>query len=441
MKLGLNGRFLAARPTGVQRFARRIAEGVLREVPATLFVPADAEPPGDPGTDVEVHRGRARGHLWEQTELPLQARRAGCSVVLHLANTVPLWGGPHVVVVHDVTPLTHPEWYGWRYARWHATVVARAVRSAAAVLTVSEWSAGEVGRVLGPFEWPLRVVDQGPEPFDAPAAPVHVEEELNRLGITRPYLLAVGGGDARKNVGFLERVLDELARRDEEPADLSLVVVGERDRRVWAGAGERDGPGVRAGSGKRNDGPTAGEPVEAATVATTSTAERRIGLGHVTDETLRALYTGAAALCHPALEEGFGRPPLEALACGTAVLTAPYGPAEEVLGADARVLPLHAGAWAEALADLVPAEQARWELALVAESRSGKDATDRAGRREVGRVGEERDPGGSTGREVDPVVGARRTAAGRHRWEDGVETVIEACRQVAENAPPRGRAR
>ena len=80
--------------------------------------------------------------------------------------------------------------------------------------------------------------------------------------------------------------------------------------------------------------------------------------GFVPDEDLRALFTGAVALLYPSRFEGFGRPPLEALACGTRVVAAPYGPAAEVLDGAGDLVQADLDAWHEALQHLLdePAE-------------------------------------------------------------------------------------
>jgi glycosyltransferase involved in cell wall biosynthesis len=84
-------------------------------------------------------------------------------------------------------------------------------------------------------------------------------------------------------------------------------------------------------------------------------------LGRVNDRDLHALYTDARVFCFPSIAEGFGRPPLEALACGTPAVVAPYGPAREVLGNAARIVALDPNAWVDALVRIIDddAEHAR----------------------------------------------------------------------------------
>jgi glycosyltransferase involved in cell wall biosynthesis len=109
-------------------------------------------------------------------------------------------------------------------------------------------------------------------------------------------------------------------------------------------------------------------------------------LGHVEDDELHALYTAASVLCFPSRAEGFGRPPLEALACGTPAVVADYAAAEEVMGDVARIVPLDVDAWVDALSTIL-----------------------REGRR-------------------PEVCGSLNT---RHRWDLAAEMVAAACEDAA----------
>ncbi len=318
MKLGVNGRFYAARVTGVQRFALEVASRLLAD--ATLFLPAGVEPPRDLPPGARVVRGRLAGHAWEQLELPGLARRAGCDTVLHMAGTAPLGASGDVLVVHDVLPLTHPRWFALGFRVWRGVVLRRAAPRAGRVVTVSEWARREIVRTLGVPAERVVVAPQGLDPFHAPAAPDAVAEVRARRGLPGPFLLTVGAGDPRKNLPFLGRVLRRWRERGAEPPP--LVVVGRPSPRLFTSAeGWPGGVDVRV-------------------------------LGRVDDTELHALYTAASALCFPSLAEGFGRPPLEAVACGTPAVVADYAAAGEVLGGAARIVPLRPDAWVDALLPL-----------------------------------------------------------------------------------------
>jgi glycosyltransferase involved in cell wall biosynthesis len=389
MRLALNGRFYTAPVTGVQRFAREIALRLCLREEVTLFLPAGVAVPPELG-EVPVVRGRLRGHAWEQLELPAAMARAACEVELHLAGTAPRCGARSVAVVHDVLPLTDPHWFGRRFRFWRRTVLRRALPSAARVLTVSRWSREEIARVLPVQRARIEIVSQGLDPFTAPASPERVAAVRARHELVGPYLLALGAGDPRKNVAFLQGV---LARWREALAPAPrLVVVGEPAARLFPGTGA-----ARPSLPWRRPDASATRP--SGRGASAASGGGVLHLGRVDDAELHALYTGAAAFCFPALAEGFGRPPLEAMACATPAIVADYGPAREVLGRGARILPLEPDAWVSALAELIHQGPAR-----------------------------------------EALVERGRAWARRYRWDTAAQQVRAACETVAVLAGARARA-
>ncbi len=373
MILGVNGRFYAAPVTGVQRFAREVAGRLLRSHATVLFLPADAPPPAGLAPETRVVLGRLRGHVWEQLELPSQARALGCSVLLHLAGTAPLARTGDVLVIHDVLPLTDPAWFGRRFRAWRRLVLRRAAPRAGRIVTVSAWAADEIARSLRVAPRRITVAPQGLAPFDHPAPAAAVAAARARLGLDGPFLLAIGAADPRKNLRFLARVLLRWRERGADPPP--LVVAGGAPARLFAAAGD-----WAAGLDVRT-------------------------LGRLDDATLHALYTAAAALCHPAHAEGFGRPPLEALACGTPAVVADYACAREVLGGAACILPLEPDRWVDALAPLA--------------------ATARADRAT---------PGAPAAPPACPLPPAARAS-----WDAAAAAVLDACRAAAAERLGNGR--
>ena len=362
MKLGINGRFYRPHIKGVQRFAREVAKRLYDMVEVRLFLPRGLLPPTEVPDHVWIIRGILRGHLWEQLELPWRARAASCDTVLHLSGTAPGWGGRHVMVVHDVTPLTDPQWYNPAFARWYRFALARSARRAERIITFSEWGKGEIERVLGPGNGRIDLVSQGIEPFAEPAPASAVARVRERWRLTGPYILATGSGDPRKNLSLLFEIVRQWHERCSE-APL-LVVVGEGTPRVH---GRRASRQVLDGN-----------------IRVT---------GYVSDEDLRALYTGASVFCYPSFKEGFGRPPLEAMACGTPVVVAPYGVAAEVLDGAARILQPSVEAWIATIEELMT------------------NSSERA-------------------RQVD--MGLRHAAG--YSWAKAAKQVMDVCRNVAEGS-------
>ena len=355
----MNGRFCAARPTGVQRVAGELVRRLVPAAEVVLHLPRGAPTPAWPAAVVR-RPGVLSGPLWEQAELPWRRARDAHDVALDPANAGPRGGGRRVLVLHDVFPLDHPEWYGPAFRRWFAAAVAPSARRAERVVTFSRWARDRAVAVLGLDPGRVDVIRQGVEPFDRPPPDDVLRRTRARLDLPPRFLLATGGGDPRKNVAFLDGLLQRLEPR------LPLVVVGDAYAHVQAAGGPDPGGDMRR-------------------------------VGHVGDDELRALYRLATVFCFPSLGEGFGRPPLEAMAGGTPVVAADYGCAAEVLGEGAERLPLDPDAWARAVAELAEDGPAR--------------------RRAV-------------------EAGRRRAAA--YRWSDAADGLLRACREAAGEGRPAG---
>jgi glycosyltransferase involved in cell wall biosynthesis len=234
---------------------------------------------------------------------------------------------PTVVTIHDLTFFDHPEWH----ERTKVPVFRRAIRVAArhadALVCVSNATADRLAAVCTP-SGPVYVIPHGVdhERF-RPAEAADLERDLGALttlGVRRPYVAFVGTIEPRKDVPTLVRAFDRVASAHE---DLQLVLAGGDG---W-GAAEVD----RA-------------------LDTAKSADRIIRPGYVDDSVVPALLRQAAAVAYPSLEEGFGLPALEALACGAPLVTTTGSAMEEVAaGAALLVSPADADALAGAIDMLV----------------------------------------------------------------------------------------
>ena len=211
---------------------------------------------------------------------------------------------PTVITIHDISHLRHPETHPVKRVRDLTRLLPRAVKSASCVLTVSEFSRSEVISEFGLS--PDRVVTTplGVDPRFVPRDAEVTRGLLEPLGLTHGhYVLSVGTLEPRKNVLATIRAHGKL------PADL-------RKRYPLAIAGKS---GWLTESLDRELG-----EAEARGDA------RR--LGHVSDADLPLLYAGATLLAYPSFYEGFGLPPLEAMASGVPVIASNRASLPEVIG-------------------------------------------------------------------------------------------------------------
>ncbi|MBM4015712.1 MAG: glycosyltransferase family 4 protein [Planctomycetes bacterium] len=306
--------------------------------------------PGRTVTDAAV-AGDARRPA-ELLAFTRAARRCGADLVFLPAvySAFPLWPGTRAVTCfHDAIAETFPrlvfpdrrsEWF-WRAKSWLAA------RQSTRVMTVSEASRRDVGRVYRVPADRIDVVSEGADPSFRPAADrAALAAALARLRIPagRPYFLFVGGISPHKNLATL---LDAFARLT---AEATLVLVGDPQADGFLAAAA---------------------PLRARIAAEPRLAARIHWTGFVADADLVPLYQGAAALVLPSLLEGFGLPALEAMSCATPVVASDTGSLPEVVGEGGLlVAPRDVDGLAGALAMLLREPERRATLSALALARS-----------------------------------------------------------------------
>jgi glycosyltransferase involved in cell wall biosynthesis len=272
--------------------------------------------------------------LWEQGCLPGAARRAGVDLLHGPAYVLPLrWRGKSVLTVHDLLTLTHPQWCKRGNVAHFRLVMPRAMRQATRIVTPSATVAEAVAARPGVDGSKVRVLPWGVEERFRPAAEAEQERARARYGLAGPYLLTVGNIEPKKNQAGLLQIFRRMA--GEVPHQ--LVVVGREawgDPRPWRRALEELPPA------------------------------RVKWLGYVPPEDLPALYSGTDLYLQLSWYEGFGLPPLEAMACGAAAVVSNRGALPEVSGPGAAVVdPADQAETARAVLGLLQDETARRALA------------------------------------------------------------------------------
>jgi glycosyltransferase involved in cell wall biosynthesis len=251
-------------------------------------------------------------------------------------NVPPTSLAPFVMTVFDLIHLRVPEISGPRRRLYYQLHVRLAIRRARAVLTGSESSRGEI------VEW--SGVDAERVVVIGAAAASHFTPEGDVYQPGFPYLLYVGNRKPQKN---LARLVQAFARLQESSA-LHLMLTGEPEPKLIALA-QRDG-----------------------------VHDRLVFLGPVPDKELPKIYRGAVALVFPSLYEGFGLPPLEAMACGTPVVSSLATSLAEVVGDAALVIdPLDVDSIADGIDRVVRDESLRSDLRARGLVHAGRFSWDR----------------------------------------------------------------
>jgi glycosyltransferase involved in cell wall biosynthesis len=270
---------------------------------------------------------RALNLAWNRLGWPPLDRLVGAPLELvHSPHPliVPGKKARHVVTLHDLFFLKHPEMTQAEIRRDYVPLVREHVRQADGVICVSEYTASEARIVLDVPQEKIAVIPNGVDPaYREPISADEVNAVLTRLRLPRRGLLFIGSDEKRKNLVNLAMAYMGLARRRSKVPPLILVGPGSH----WAQGGTISGPQILA-------------------------------TGYMETREIRALMAASVALVLPSLEEGFGLPVAEAMAAGLPVVCSKGSALEEVAGGAATLVnPLDTASIAKGIERLLDDER------------------------------------------------------------------------------------
>ncbi|MHB1004885.1 MAG: glycosyltransferase family 4 protein [Chloroflexota bacterium] len=341
LRIGINAAFREAPATGSGQYLTHLVANLPNAGPShtyRLLLPrAEAATDGSACVPGWLRGKQARKLYMEQVGVPRVAVAEQLDLLHYPYFAAPLFSRARVVVtVHDVIPLLLPAYRGSWLVRAYMALVAATTRAARLVICDSLCSQRDAVRTLGLRPERTRVVYLAAAPDLRPATAAEADAVRRRFDLPERFVFYVGGLDQRKNIGVLLQAFAQLNARHPE-ARLAIAGKARSASDLFP-----DWRGQAAKLGLH--------------------AQVRF-LGHVTEAEKALLYGAATAFAFPSLYEGFGLPPLEAMACGTPVVCADSSSLPEVVG-DAGLLlpPREATAWGAALLRLWEDEPLRRDL-------------------------------------------------------------------------------
>ncbi|MFA6588362.1 MAG: glycosyltransferase family 1 protein [Patescibacteria group bacterium] len=294
MRIVIDTQATAGQATGFGRYVEQILKALKKIAPADVKI-----------SEIRVIKNNLRTPariLWDQVGLPITATFKRPDILFVPAFSAPvLWPGKMVVACHDLIGRLFPENFS-KSAKfyWH-DLLPKALKYADQVITISNSSKKDIVRLLGIPESKVSVTPLAADPkfklCKDEKEKIRVKRQYN---LPRPFFLAVGTIEPRKNLPFLVEAFARSKRQDHD-----LVIVGKK--------------GWDTQSLER-------------TIQQLHLIDRVKILEYVTEPDLVVLYSLATALLFPSLYEGFGLPILEAMACGLPVIASTASSIPEVAG-------------------------------------------------------------------------------------------------------------
>lgn len=300
MRIGLDGLPLTQLKTGVGTYTFELARALAAHAPDDDFQVVSPKPfdlsadgvPRPPNLSLVYSKPNLLERRWWSLGMPSYIRRNSIALFHGTNFEVPLRGNcPTIVTIHDLSLLLHSNTHEPRAVLRGRVRLPRMVRRATLVITDSEAVRQEVCEHLRVAPEKVFAIPLAPRAEFAPMPAAVTAEVRKRLGIEDEFVLFAGTMEPRKNLLTLIRAFEEVLRSSELRPQ--LVIVGKVG---W----------------KQTD--------VLKTLERAAFSDRIKLTGYVSDADLRALYSSCRAFVYPSIYEGFGLPPLEAMACGAPVI-------------------------------------------------------------------------------------------------------------------------
>ncbi len=319
MRIGLDGFPLLTPLTGVGHYTFELARALARLAPSDQFELVAPSPfPSSIIEDIRLNgpanlravnteASSIRGRRWWTVGLPLYLRKASLDLFHGTNYEVPLWSKRRsVLTIHDLSIMLHADTHRADLARRARRRLPLMARSASTIITAAESVRREIAEHLHVKADRVRVTPFAPRSSFQRMPAEQANQTKQRLGIEDEFILFVGTVEPRKNLLTLVRAFDRILRRTSRRPQ--LVVVGAEG---WL----------------MDD--------LFAFIKESSISDRLRLTGYLDDGDLRALYSSCTVFVYPSIYEGFGLPPLEAMACGAPVIASNIATFQETLGSAA----------------------------------------------------------------------------------------------------------
>jgi glycosyltransferase involved in cell wall biosynthesis len=298
--LYFNARFLTMPTSGVQRYAIELIKALdkiidekyldLRDKQITLLSPQNIK------IDLKLKNinlkcvGFLKGHLWEQIELPFYARKG---ILINLCNTAPIILKGQIITIHDTAEFSIPLNFSFKFRKSYQILHKILSKNAKKIITVSQFSQSEIEKYYRVNKHKISITYEGSSHIENLEADDSIIKDQDLL--QRPFILAVSTINPNKNFSSIIKAFNFL-----DGLECDLVIAGRKS--------------------------------DIFNQSENFAGKKAKYVGYVTDSELKSLYKHAACFIFPSFYEGFGLPPIEAMACGCPVIVSEAAAIPEICG-------------------------------------------------------------------------------------------------------------